>query len=237
MSILRLLADRPVAYHPDIARIFGGVKCAVFLCQMLYWTGKGKRTDGFIWKTADDIEAETGLTRREQETVRKHLKAHTVLVEKLTGVPATLHFKVNLAKVESMISAYYANPDSTKAPNWIQQTGESIPETTTEIIPEKSETTVIVSLSQGQQKFLRTFGAKRFANNTQKAAVLELEQKYPDHFYDALTWCAERGFSRGAAISAMRTALPKWDSRGKRKAISRQVNWREIAASSDVYQT
>lgn len=34
-SIIMLLSDKPVAYHPDVARIVGGVKAAVFLCQLL----------------------------------------------------------------------------------------------------------------------------------------------------------------------------------------------------------
>jgi len=66
-------------------------------------------------------------------------------------------------------------------------------------------------LSTGAKEFLRLFSAKRFANNAQRDAVLALEHEHgTEKFTQAATWAAERGMSRGKAISAMRTALPKW---------------------------
>ena len=44
-GILAVLADRPVAYHPRLATVIG-VKETVFVCQLLYWDGRGARKDG-----------------------------------------------------------------------------------------------------------------------------------------------------------------------------------------------
>ena len=65
-AIIALLQDRPIAYHPLLAKALGGVKQAVFVSQLLYWTGKGKRADGFIWKTQEEWADETGLSAGEQ---------------------------------------------------------------------------------------------------------------------------------------------------------------------------
>src|SRR3990167_9573805 len=55
---------QPVAYYPQLARIFGGVKPAIFLCQFAYWEGKQKNK--CVFKTRTEIENETGLTVKEQ---------------------------------------------------------------------------------------------------------------------------------------------------------------------------
>lgn len=73
-------------------------------------------------------------------------------------------------------------------------------------------------LTPGAQEFLRLFSAKRFSNNAQRDAILELERLYPESFCACAKWAAEKGVARGQAISMMRTALPDW---GKKKKIKR----------------
>lgn len=105
-AFIALLKDRPVAYHPRLAKVLGGVKQAVFISQLLYWDEKGSRPDGFIWKTQKEFENETGLTRYEQETARKHLKASGVLEEKKHGIPAKLHYRLNFKKLLEAFEKY-----------------------------------------------------------------------------------------------------------------------------------
>lgn len=136
--VMSLLEDRPVAYHPDIARIVGGVKAAVFLCQLLYWTGKGKRPDGFIWKTQAEMEKETGLSRYEQEGARKKLGALEVLEEKRMGIPAKLHYRVNTSRLLALMETFYKQ-DCGKPTNKIAENPQTIPEITPEITTEHGE--------------------------------------------------------------------------------------------------
>lgn len=131
-AIINLLMDRPVAYRPDLARILGGVKCAVFVCQMLYWTGKEARSDGFIWKTRVELEKETGLTRYEQEGARKKLLQLGVIEEKRAGIPAKMHYRVNLGVLESLISDYYHQQDCRKPANCNAENQQTITESTAE---------------------------------------------------------------------------------------------------------
>jgi len=138
--VMRLLADRPIAYHPDIARVAGGVKAGIFLSQLLYWSDKGKRADGFIWKTQEEWELETALTRREQETARKTLKAKRLLDERLEGIPAKLYYKINTDLLYELLEALYvqasmhqsAIQDDTKQPSLTSPKCHTITEITAE---------------------------------------------------------------------------------------------------------
>ena len=113
VALLNVLTDRPIAYHPILAETCGGIGCALFLSQMLYWHGKQRDKDGWIFKTAEDFGRETGMTRDEQRTARKRLKAIGVLEEKLCGVPPTLHFRLHIDTLTERL----ANWETTKL-NW-----------------------------------------------------------------------------------------------------------------------
>jgi hypothetical protein len=89
-----LLSEQRVAYHPQLARLVGGVTAGLFLAQLMYWSGKGDDPDGWIWKTQVEWEQETAMTRREQETARRQLRSFGVLEEKRTGQPARLFFRI-----------------------------------------------------------------------------------------------------------------------------------------------
>ena len=109
-AILVLLGDRPVAYHPILAKKLGGVEVAVFVSQLLYWTGRGKLPGGWIYKTAKALEDETGLTRRNQKTARKHLIKLKILEEDLRGVPATMHYRLDMNALAETLNSSLAHP-------------------------------------------------------------------------------------------------------------------------------
>ena len=94
-ALFEVLTDRPIAYHVALARISGGVTAGIFLSQLLYWTGKGKDPEGWIYKTQPEWTEETGLTRREQETARKRLRSRNILEEERRSVPARLYYRIN----------------------------------------------------------------------------------------------------------------------------------------------
>lgn len=96
--------DRPIAFHRVFVAISGSVTGAVFLSQALYWSKRTTSSDGFFYKTQAEWEEETGLSRREQESVRKRLKAVGILSESLRGTPAKLYYKVELDVLDSALS-------------------------------------------------------------------------------------------------------------------------------------
>ncbi|HXF44436.1 MAG TPA: hypothetical protein VNK70_03165 [Candidatus Paceibacterota bacterium] len=88
---------RPVAYYPRLAPFLGSVKATLFLCQLLFWEGKQRdKVERWIYKTQDEIQKETGLSRREQESARKQLRERGYLDEKYQGIPRQLFFRINL---------------------------------------------------------------------------------------------------------------------------------------------
>lgn len=93
---------RPVAYYPSLVKLTGSVGSAIFLCQLLYWSGKQADPDGWIYKTQAEITEETGLTRYEQESARKILREKELLFEKFAGVPRKLYFRLSIDQINEL---------------------------------------------------------------------------------------------------------------------------------------
>lgn len=156
MTIVDLLGDRPVAYHPALARAVGGVGAGLLLCQFLYWSRTlPDARRGWFWKTAEQIQGETALTRCEQETARKKLKENKILQEKKMGMPAKVWFRVDVEKLEKLLKNQQgagnrqsrmlnmANHDCGKPAIMDAEyphTPETTPETTAETSAEKTTT-------------------------------------------------------------------------------------------------
>jgi hypothetical protein len=91
----RALLDRPIAFHRAFVGLTGSVNAALMLSQALYWSKRTSDPDGWFYKTRDEWEEETGLTRYEQEGARGRLRKLSFWREELRGVPATLHFHLD----------------------------------------------------------------------------------------------------------------------------------------------
>ncbi|MBV8886132.1 MAG: hypothetical protein JO235_19355 [Chroococcidiopsidaceae cyanobacterium CP_BM_RX_35] len=90
-----------VAYYPKLAKITGSILANLFLCQMYYWQGKQEDPTGWIYKTQADIEAETGLSRTEQETARRLLRQRGLIKERYSGLPRRLEFWLDEDELEN----------------------------------------------------------------------------------------------------------------------------------------
>lgn len=86
---------RAAAYHPKMRKLTGSVTSAIFLELFLCWTGSEKSQDGWIYKTAEEIEEETGLSYEEQKTARKRLKTLGFIDEKYQRLNHRMYFRVN----------------------------------------------------------------------------------------------------------------------------------------------
>lgn len=98
-TLLELL-DAPIAFHRVFVKLGGGVTAGLLLSQAFYWS-KNRRAlerDGWFYKSHAEWEEETGLTRREQQTARAHLRERKLLEEKdgsLKGKGRVLWYRVN----------------------------------------------------------------------------------------------------------------------------------------------
>lgn len=166
LLLASLLGEREVvAFRPVLARELGAIP-ALFLCQACYWQGISG-TDEWWYKlrNADrDVtgrmrppdnasrqswEWELGLTRAEQEGARKVLCQHGLLEERLKGVPAKLHYRVNLDRLSEFLlknqqMAGFNQLDGRIQPaSWQDSTSKPgrIPPAITETTPEISSST------------------------------------------------------------------------------------------------
>lgn len=83
-----------------IPRVFidytGDIKSALLLSQLLYWSGKTKTDDGWVYKTYQEWNFEISLSKNEVYSAVKRLKALGILktkVQKANGNP-TVHYKI-----------------------------------------------------------------------------------------------------------------------------------------------
>ncbi|HBT3788241.1 TPA: HNH endonuclease [Klebsiella pneumoniae] len=122
MNILPLL-DRPIAFQRSFIRLDIGVTAALFLSQMTYWTNRSD-DDGWVYKTQEEWEEETGLSRYEQEGARKKLRSIGVLLEKRKGVPARLFYKVDNNVLYQVLVA--ANKNAEKPHTGVRKTTKQV---------------------------------------------------------------------------------------------------------------
>lgn len=118
MNLIKLLS-RPIAFQRPFVAVSGSITGALFLSQLHYWTPRGKTGGGWVYKTRDEWTEETGMTRAEQETARKKLIKNGLMEEKLCGVPATLHYRINAAALNSALKKLCSDSEKKGAnPSW-----------------------------------------------------------------------------------------------------------------------
>lgn len=128
-----LLSDRVVAFHPRLARVLGGINEALFLQQVMYWSATlAPEREGWVWKSAADVHAETCLSWDQQKRCRARLLGLGVLEEKRARIPENrLYFRPVLEAVEALLIADLrpgdadVAPDPTPSPNGAHEPARS----------------------------------------------------------------------------------------------------------------
>ena len=136
MEKIKLNLEKPVAFYPELSRALGGALEALYVQQLYYWSDKGKRKDGWIYKTKKEMEEETTLTIRQQDRIRKNIEKQGILETKLlkaNGSP-TIHYKLNIPMLQKVILEYDETSHSNHTKRHIPLT-ENTTENTTEISP------------------------------------------------------------------------------------------------------
>ncbi len=124
-ALLRVVQGRPIAFYSAYAHALGSVTAALLLSQLCYWSDKGHSGDGWIYKTRDELKAETGLSREEQETARRKLRAAGILAEKRAGVPARLYYRVDFERLVDLLAQTAGMPPSSWRESGNQDSGNA----------------------------------------------------------------------------------------------------------------
>lgn len=101
-ELLRIIG-KPIAYYPQLAKPLGGVNASLLFGHFFYWKDKGSSELG-VYRTADEIEVETGLSRDEQRTARRKLRERGVLIETEKRIEHRIYYKLDLDRFDEIIS-------------------------------------------------------------------------------------------------------------------------------------
>lgn len=76
------MKEKPIAFYPQLARELGSIEAALFYQQLYYWSDKVSREDGFIYKSAPEMERETTITEKQQRKIREDLTEREWILSK-----------------------------------------------------------------------------------------------------------------------------------------------------------
>jgi hypothetical protein len=101
-----LLGDRIVGYHPALAKVVGGVKTAILLDQLSYWSRRTPpERDGWFYKHVAELYDETGLSDEEQTTARNKLIELGVIEVKYKSFPRCTWYRLDWARLLEIATA------------------------------------------------------------------------------------------------------------------------------------
>ena len=106
MDDLRPLLGRCHAFYPSLAAIADSTKAGLLLSRLWQWTRRtAPDATGAIWvqRTAGQLQAETGLSLREQGRVRAGLCARGLLETVRLGAPARMHYRLALDAIQGAL--------------------------------------------------------------------------------------------------------------------------------------
>lgn len=106
---LRIVLDRPIAYHRCFVTLTGSIEAALMLSQACYWQQRTTSDDDYWYKRRWEWEDEIGLNRYQQEQARVILRSHPWWHEERCGVPAKLHFRVNFGALLDELASKLAD--------------------------------------------------------------------------------------------------------------------------------
>lgn len=104
-----LLRSRPIAVHRNLLSIAGAPCSGILLSQLTYWTRRGTEVvqrEGWVFKTAEQWEHETGMSWKVQRRARRILVDLGLLEERSVGIPRRLEFRLNLPELSKRLADY-----------------------------------------------------------------------------------------------------------------------------------
>ena len=105
-----------IGYYPELTKVFGSVTASILFAQLFYWQPKASSELG-VYKTAEELERETGLSVDEQRGARKRLVKLGVLVETHKRLEHKIYFRIDEAAFDALWDARFAEIEAAAAPN------------------------------------------------------------------------------------------------------------------------
>lgn len=96
---------RPIAFNPGLVPVFGSVNSVLFFGQIYFWMNHTQNPLG-VYKSADEILTETGLSYREQATARAKLVDLGVLIETHKRLEHRIYFRIDVDALDALLADY-----------------------------------------------------------------------------------------------------------------------------------
>ena len=159
----------------------GDIETALFLSQVIYWTDRTTRKDGFFYKTDEEWREEIRLSKYAIRKARKKLEEMGILetkVKKANGNP-TVHYRLDRQRfVESFISFLRNRKNENANSNEPKCEREfSLTETTTEIT-----TNSLVVEELENENDVDIFELLETMDEEKRNGVKQVSQFYQDKF-------------------------------------------------------
>jgi len=158
MQKLYIPVDKVIAFHPMLAKMLGSIEMAIYLQQMIYWSDKGIREDGWIYKTKEDFGEETTLSRFQQDKCRKKLEEMGLLetnLMKANGAPV-VHYRLHLETLQEQILSFSTNPLVRNSLIDKQETYQSISKKLTNPLLHRIQAENTAEYKQNSSEFAKT---------------------------------------------------------------------------------
>ena len=104
-ELAMLVAQPPIAFHRSFVDVTGSATTALLLSICIEQSESSLSPDGWFSASAQDWETRSGLSRKEQATARKNLKAIHLLEERRSSFPATLEVRIRFDRLSSLLLA------------------------------------------------------------------------------------------------------------------------------------
>lgn len=100
-----LMRSRPISIHRNVLNMAGSAAAGILLSQLIYWTRHGSeiiQRNGWVFKTSDQWQRETGMTWKVQKRARSQLIEVGLIEERKISLPCRMEFRLNLNVLAQM---------------------------------------------------------------------------------------------------------------------------------------
>lgn len=199
----------------------GDINAAMLLSQIVYWSDKSKRKDGWFYKSFSEWNQEIGLSQYKVKRATQMLqekKLIQVALHRANGAP-TLHYKLDFPLLTNSIMKFLDNRETLQSDYEVslqsdyEETEQSLTEITTEI---NSKNTLVVSEETEQQR------PNIYSIYEQEIGVLGpmiaqeldmIEKEYPDGWFEKAVREAKLSSTR-VSLKYILAILDRWKTDG-----------------------
>lgn len=182
---IKLLAGRVIAFPPAFARITGSVAAGLMLAQLNFWASRCEDPNGWIYKTRDEMEAETTLSRSEQETAQRRLQQLKILAVKLKGIPARLHYWIDYERLAVLLDSLKTGESVRSNPSSLEISDQDRGNPANKIAENLRSNTKITPEITPENTLFVSSDEKTSLNHHRSAGTPNSDPEYPPAFEEA----------------------------------------------------